>query len=317
MRDQPGALGFDYRNGTIYLEEYRLAPVASEQAGGTVTFGAPEFNFLFEIAAEYIMAVQDAIRPEEPVSAPIWITEGMAFYLHVLHDLDDGSFFQGSDRDYIWQNARRSNTSLPQMERSGFWRPVGYLAIEQLVEWSNEEALFDFFRNLSPGTSWEATFEESFGMSVETFYADFAAWRAREAPYPQAFYSGVVVGPDGTPVEGVWINAAWRRSPLDAHGNPRSRYRVEQDVTGEDGTFSALAFPNDAAVIYVMTPECLQIGFLSVDGGITQDREQARFFETGLEGVSDLTITLPSSREELCTAEEMGTWWWWWEQLRW
>lgn len=307
VRDHPGALGFDYRDGTIYLEEYRLTPIVTEQTGGTVTFSAPEFNFLFEMAAEYIMALQDAIRPEASVSAPVWLTEGMAYYLQVRFNIDNGAVFNDSHPDYIWRDARESNTPLPRMESRGFQRPVGYLAIEQLIEWSSEEALFDFLRNLSPGTTWQAAFAESFGMSVETFYGDFAAWRAREAPYPMAAYQGVVVAPAGTSVEGIWVNVAWTRSQLDVRGNLGG---VQQDRVGEDGTFSVTAFPTEIAAIYLMTPECLQVGFLSVDGGITRDGEQARYFETGLEGVSGLRITLPSPRGELCTAETRGRWWW-------
>ena len=239
---------------------------------------------------------------EDSIAAPLWLSEGMAWYFEAIYTRSQGPthFFS---RESLWWAARGWDVPLRAMERQRWHYGLGYLAIEQLVERSSEEALFDFYRSLSSDTTWQDAFEESFGLTVGAFYEEFEEWRAREVP-PQVFYSGAVLDPDGNPMEDIHATVLWERPRPRPGGEGRFQYYESWiSVTGADGRFKLPAFPTPAAVIYFWTRECSEVGILARDGGITQDGSRARIFETGLEGVSDIVVTMPAQRDQLCTPQ--------------
>ena len=61
-------------------------------------------------------------------------------------------------------------------------RALGFLAAERLVALAGEPALFAYYAALPDAVGWREAFERAFGLSVEAFYADFEAYRARVAP---------------------------------------------------------------------------------------------------------------------------------------
>ncbi len=302
-RDVPEDHGFAYGGGIIYLRQHRIEPRVQEVPGGTIMWSAAEFGFLGPLAHEYVHALQDTVGS---FGGPLWLQEGMAWYLDALHDRTREEPDRFKSRDYLLWEARGSTVTLPMMEGRAWHWGVGYLATEQLIERSSEDALFDFYRNL--GThhdSWQEVFANTFGLTVDAFYEDVALWRAREAP-PQAFFSGVIVGPDGNPVDGVMVAAL--RAPSDARqrGDRLSSSWIER--SRDDGTFDVRALPSAETVIYLLTDECNQIGLLAEDGGLTLNGAEARRFAIELEGVSGITITLPTTRENLCAARVPSGW---------
>ena len=303
-RDAPEDVGFAYGQGTIHLRQYRMEPIVTELVGGTLTRSVPEFNFLGPLAHEYVHALQDM---GGSLAGPLWISEGMAWYLDALHDRTKEEPDRFKSREELLWEARGWTATLPMMETLNWWHNgVGYLAIERLVELSSEESLFDFYRNLGSGSdSWQEAFADAFGMAVDSFYEDFAAWRAREAP-PQSFFSGVVVDPDGNPVEGIWVTAArtWSINPENGERTFSSWIELSRD----DGTFDVRARPSPESVIFLITPECSDIGLLAEDGSLTQNGAEARRFAIDMEGVSNITIVLPGTREALCTPETAHSW---------
>ena len=215
VRDEPEDKGFAYAQGVIYLRQNRdlpFTPRVEATEGGTVALSVPEFTFLDPIAHEYVHALQDELGDS---GGPLWISEGMAWYLDAIHEQNrewsPGGVLREHDwharhffksREYLWWQARKSTVPLRDME-SGQWHwGVGYLATEQLVARAGEDALFDFYRPRPAGSSWQETFSDTFGLTVDAFYEEFAAWRAVEVP-PPSYWSGVILGPDGDPVQDV------------------------------------------------------------------------------------------------------------------
>ena len=83
---------------------------------------------------------------------------------------------------------------------------LGFLATESLAEDAGDKAIFEYYRLLPSSASWQKAFEEAFDTSVADFYVAFATHRAEVAP-PLPQIRGVVLDPDGEPLEGVglWI----------------------------------------------------------------------------------------------------------------
>lgn len=299
--DDPGALGFAYGEGVIHLQQDQSPAVTTEQMGGSVTFESPELAFLGPMAHEYVHALQEQLGG---VGGPLWISEGMAWYLDSVYRQasDAPDFFK--TRDYLWWQARAATDSLRSMERENWHWGIGYLAVERLVERSGEAALFDFYRNLATASTWQEAFQDTFGLAPDDFYEDFAAWRAAEVP-PPSWYSGVVLDPDGNPAAGVYVGAL-RSVPGSMDADSRD-WITRTGVTGAGGAFRMPADPG-LAVLVIGTRDCGDVGFLHTDGSVTRDPEAARRYTIELEGVSDIEVRLPGTPAELCTPEEALTW---------
>lgn len=299
--DAPEALGFAYGQGVIHLQQNRSPEVTTEQMGGSVTFGTPELAFLGPMAHEYVHALQEQLGGS---GEPLWIAEGMAWYFDALHNQasDAPEFFK--TRDYLWWQAREATDSLRSMERDNWHWGVGYLAVERLVARSGEASLFDFYRNLATAPTWQEAFQETFGLTPDDFYEEFAAWRATEVP-PPSWYSGVVLDPDGNPAPGIYVGAL--RSVPGSMDDHSEDWIINTGVTGAEGTFRMPADPG-LAVLVIGTRNCGDVGFLHTDGSVTRDPEAARRYTIELEGVSDIEVRLPSTAGALCTPEEALRW---------
>ncbi len=328
--DAPEDMGFAYGNGTLYLRQNRMEPVVREQEGGTTTIGLPEFEFLGPLAHEYVHALQEVLGG---LGGPLWIREGMAWYFDsqheqtqdlppvvvgevedpVVNDARARHFFKS--REYLWWQARKSTVPLAEMETGEWHWGVGYLAIERLVARSSEDALFDFYRQLPTASSWQDAFADIFGLTAAAFYEEFAAWREAEVP-PPSYYSGIILGPDGNPVQnvplprfpgtegfqGIFVGAhlsvggemdSWTTGPVVHAGWAREA----------DGTFRMSAEPGLA--VLVLSIDCdggnfLDVGFVDEAGSLTRDPDKARRFMIELEGVSGIEVRLPQTPEDLC-----------------
>ena len=62
-----------------------------------------------------------------------------------------------------------------QVEASGF------LAVEWLANHAGDPAVFEYYRLLPSSSSWQAAFEQAFGLTIEDFYERFEAYRAELA----------------------------------------------------------------------------------------------------------------------------------------
>ena len=55
---------------------------------------------------------------------------------------------------------------------------MSFLAADWLVQRAGERAIFKYYRLLPSSDSWEDAFEGAFGITIDDFYAAFAAYRA-------------------------------------------------------------------------------------------------------------------------------------------
>ena len=116
----------------------------------------------------------------------------------------------------------------------------------------------------------------------------------------QSMVSGAVLGPDGEPVAGIWIEltAFW-----------------QWGVTGQDGTFEIRLLDgwSGSAILRIFSggivPGCELVGFYG-PGGFTTLSEEATRVEVGDADVTGIEIKLPASLDELCTRRaRLGTNW--------
>ncbi len=59
---------------------------------------------------------------------------------------------------------------------------LSFLAGDWLVARAGEPAIFEYYRLLGSNDSWQAAFERAFGVTIDGFYEEFAAYRAVAAP---------------------------------------------------------------------------------------------------------------------------------------
>jgi hypothetical protein len=131
------------------------------------------------VAHEYFHNLQTEIGCR---FSPIWLAEGSAEYFGYQVAIWAGQ----TDAATVHQRQllrARAGDALPPLEATsvlgddarayGLW----YLAVEQLLAGGNVRPLRRFCANVPEGMSQSEAFEEAFGRSFDTYFAEFAAWR--------------------------------------------------------------------------------------------------------------------------------------------
>ena len=274
------------------------------------------------IAHEYVHALQAHLSPG---GEPTWISEGVATYLQMRYDDAVGNQTFEEWRDYWLRSARHAEGPIEGSWGTGEggaapWYGVSMLAAEQLVELVDEDALFEFYRQLDGESSWQSTFADVFGVTTDDFYASFDAYRLEVAPRV-LFFRGVVLGPDGAPVEGLLIRA---KRPSDA-----ITLISLGDYSNEDGTFDVPAetFPHFFGTMYDddgnpfepydEEPVVLELrathcgdawGYLGPDGNRVERMEDARVFLVEGLTIAGIGINLSIDPWSLDHVTDCGEW---------
>ena len=249
------------------------------------------------IAHEYVHALQDQLSASS--YSPAWMSEGMATYF-------DLKFAQVREEGIVStiSQAMLSQDSLRSKETRGYWNinySVSSLAVHQLVLLAGEEALFSFYSSLK-GTSWQESFREAFGITVDKFYENFASYRANVAPsIPEI--RGVVFDPDGNRVPNFTVHTS--RLTADQQGI----YTGRRGTTDTHGRFM-IPIRSGQYVLGVRHPDCGDAGFLDDSGSFTRSRDEARVFEVGDSNVPGVVINLPADPAQPCAYP--GSRWWEW-----
>lgn len=278
------------------------------------------------IAHEYVHALQADLSPG---GEPTWISEGVATYLQMRYDEAVGNQTFEEWRDYWLGSARFAEGPI-----EGFgtgeggaapWYGVSMLAVEQLVELVDEDALFEFYRQLDGESSWQSTFADVFGVTTDDFYASFDAYRLEVTPRV-LYFRGVVLGPDGAPVEGLRVSAKRPGDTITVGGN--SFFISLSDVTNEDGTFNvpAESFPRLMSIYdddgnpfepYDEEPVVLELrathcgdawGYLGPDGNRVERMEDARVFLVEGLTITGIVINLSVDPWSLDHVTDCGEW---------
>lgn len=140
---------------------------------------------------EYFHALQRSLSRSRYAiggGSPLWLIEGSARYFeHAVTTAELENFRQSAIR------RGDDRPALEDLERSGDARSeggtghaytVGAVAVDYLVNtYGRERIQSDFWVALAaPGTGWRTAFLQVFGVSVDTFYSDFAAYRQTLRP---------------------------------------------------------------------------------------------------------------------------------------
>ena len=234
--------------------------------------------------------------------SPDWMLEGMATYFqrNFLQSIEEGILATISE-------AMLSQDSLRSKETRGYWNinySVSSLAVHQLVLLAGEEALFNFYSSLKGSTSWQSSFKETFGITVDEFYKNFASYRADVAP-PLPEIRGLVFDPDGNRVPNFTVHI----SRLTA--DHREIYAGGFSMTDTHGRFM-IPIRSGQYVLGVRHPDCGDAGFLDDSGSFTRSRDEARVFEVGDSNVPGVVINLPADPAQPCAYPD-SRWWEWWK----
>ncbi len=257
------------------------------------------------LAHEYTHAIQSYLRGHDSSGqprgyagpeAPVWITEGMANHWSGVYHASTGerpldTYFAGT----IFPEARRTKTALRFLTDYGILLAgdhsakysLSYLAIEYLVELTSEESLFTYYRKLFSANDWESAFREVFGLDTDQFYSMFEDHRARNFP-PYGRIIGTVLGPNGEPLENVYVSV---HSGLN---------RVAW-LTQPDGTFRLSVEPGSYTVSFAdhLAPECY-FGWYDGDSELTARGEEAVLVTAGDADIESINIRLSATPAELC-----------------
>ena len=120
-----------------------------------------------------------------PEDGPRWLDEGIAdFHEYQVLSLK-GSYTYDFAREYFLGRAD-FHGSLRDMEtQNGFVQSSPYypfFAAELLASISGQSSLYDFYVALHPGTTWQAEFKNTFGLSIGEFYDRFEQHEAEGFP---------------------------------------------------------------------------------------------------------------------------------------
>ncbi len=126
-----------------------------------------------------------------------WLRSGIKKYVELRYAASAGLRPYETELARLRVHGQRNQAALSQLTDLETWLEFGnekswalaLVAVDRLVEQSNDGALKEYFRLLprgrpghedyEPGAgSWEAAFEQAFGLTVDAFYEEFAEYRA-------------------------------------------------------------------------------------------------------------------------------------------
>ena len=253
-------------------------------------------------AHEYFHYLQGAIAPGHLLPyygegystfGPWWLTEGAAVYNSLSYTVARGIESYHVERDRMIRKAAQSTSSLADLELaqdffndSGAYE-VGFLAVEWLARHSSDASILRYYELLLQHDTWQAAFENAFGVAVSEFYESFEEHRSGLLPTRHRI-AGVVLGPAGEPLEGIGI-WAWQ-GEADNSGFDRTGPGGEFDISVPDGSFTL--------DVYAAGPGCSFVGWY--DGNsITASYDEAVRVTVDGESVGGIEIRLPAHPDDL------------------
>lgn len=106
---------------------------------------------------------------------PVWMSEGSAAAFSIRAS---NHWTQDSYRAYSWERLEETAPNLAVLERedsfSRYKRQIyngGRLAVFQLTDTNGFASIISFYENLGKSVSWEAAFQQTFGITKKEFYS--------------------------------------------------------------------------------------------------------------------------------------------------
>ncbi|MXZ87595.1 MAG: hypothetical protein F4081_04630 [Dehalococcoidia bacterium] len=126
---------------------------------------------------------------------PYWLSLAGAQYAEFAYEVWSGAISHEDELARLTRPAHRTTAPLRQIETHQGWQAAGtsegwalsLLAVDWLVDHAGERSLLEYYRLLPRHSgvahepragSWEAAFEQAFGLTPDDFYEQFAAYRA-------------------------------------------------------------------------------------------------------------------------------------------
>ena len=200
-----------------------------------------------------------------------WLVEGTATWAEDDHQAIDGSS--------MWEDVRKDRVSAvtestpslrsTESDNAAWEYTLGWLAVDRLTEAAGDGSYIEFWRQLTSVAigphgrwtsipDWRTAFQETFGLPVSNFYADFNAWQREQAAMNGSAASssnddghwvrGRITDAGGAPVVGVFVNAI----RVEGDTSVGWQQRAETDAGGafavrapEDGDYRISVDTND------------------------------------------------------------------------
>ena len=211
----------------------------------------------YTLTHEYFHILQ---RQLSDAWASQWLVEGTADWVEGGHQVLDGeqTLEDLREREQSRLSPRAPTLRSTESSNATWEYTLGWLAIDRLTATVGDGSYVELWRRLAsteigPHGRWTSTpdwrtaFQETFGIPVSSFYADFDAWQREQAAANEASASsgddearwirGRVTDESGAPVTSVFVNAIRVEGETSVGRNQRAE-------TGVDGTFAVRA-PED------------------------------------------------------------------------
>ena len=255
---------------------------------------------------EYFHILQDQLSDSW---ASQWLVEGTADWVEGGHQVLDGEQTLEALREREQSELSPRTPTLRSAEsKNARWEyTLGWLAIDHLTEAAGGGSYIEFWRRLAstdigPHHRWTSTpdwrtaFQETFGVPVSSFYADFDAWQRGQIAANGATASstegdarwirGRVTDESGAPVVGVFVNAIRVEGKTSVGWNQRAE-------TGVDGAFTVRAPEGgDYRISVDINDDC---SFYHSNGGLTEEPDDAQPITVAKSDAQVVNIQLSSN----------------------
>jgi hypothetical protein len=143
------------------------------------------------IVHEYTHFYQYLVLGDDSFDSPAWFDEGIAEYLSVLA-LSELGVIEQADFEAFWAvllDRGPVEQSLEELESwpvfqsaEGALYPLSYFAIAKLFEDHDLSAVAQYYELMDSGESFDEAFEETFGLTTDEHYVEFALWQEAIGP---------------------------------------------------------------------------------------------------------------------------------------
>ena len=219
-----------------------------------------------------------------------WLVEGTADWVQGGHQVLDGeqTLEDLRERELSKLSSRTPTLRSAESDNAQWHYTLGWLAVDRLTAAGGDGSYVEFWRQLASTEigphgrwtsrpDWRTAFQETFGLPVSSFYADFDAWQRGQAATNGVTASstegdarwirGRVTDENGAPVVGVFVNAIRVEGSVRVDWNHRAE-------TGTNGAF-AVRVPQDGdyRVTVDIADECATRYYYS-DGRLLDERNR-------------------------------------------